>query len=392
MNIKRRNGVCLLLGAVMLQGLSFNVSAANNEKIKVGVMLPFSGVYAHLGKTTRDGMLLAIEQHADMLNGREIEFVESDTKAQPALAPELASEMLNRHKADFVVGPVHSGVLLGMLRVLRNQDTVMIIPNAGAQVATGQLCAPNVFRTSFSTWQTTYPMGQVAIDRGYKNIYTISWNYTGGKEAIAGFEESFKAAGGTISKQILVPFPSTNFQPIISDVASAKPDAVFVFFAGGGAIEFVNTYSAMGLSDTIPLLGAGFLTEGTLEQQGDAAEGILTTLHYSNSLENAENEAFRAAFQKKYDYEPDLYSVQGYDTGLLIVEAVASVGGDVSDKKKMLKAMSELRIQSPRGDFTFSKANNPVQDIYLREVVEGKNLVKGIASKSLEDPARGCDL
>ena len=365
---------------------------ASDEPVKVGVMLPFSGVYAALGDATRNGLKMALQEHASELHGRKIEFIEIDTEARPERAPEIASSLLDRSKADFIIGPVHSGVAMGMLKVLRGKDTVMIVPNAGAGPVTGPLCSPNVFRTSFSSWQPSYPMGKVALDKGYKNVVTMSWNYGMGRESLDAFEESFTAGGGTITKQILVPFPQTEFQSHLSEIASLKPDAVFVFFAGGGAVKFVKDYDALGLKGKIPLLGSGFLTEGTLEAQGPSAEGVLTTLHYADSLDTEQNNQFRASYKAQFGKSSDIYAVQGYDTGLLIVNAINQLKGDISDQDALIKAMATTTIHSPRGDFTFSKAHNPVQNIYLRSVENGENTVVEVASPMLEDPARGCKL
>ncbi|GAA0847428.1 ABC transporter substrate-binding protein [Marinobacter szutsaonensis] len=367
-------------------------SAAATDPVKVGVMLPFSGIYAQLGEAGRDGLKLALKEKAAELHGADIEFIEMDTEAKPARAPELASSMLGQHEADFVIGPVHSGVAMGMIKVLRGKDTVMIIPNAGAAAATGPLCSPNIFRTSFSSWQPSYPMGKIALDKGYKDVYLISWNYGMGRESLEAFEESFKAGGGNVVKKVLMPFPSTNFQPHISDIAAQDPDAVFVFFAGGGAIKFVKDYDAMGLRGKIPLLGSGFLTEGTLEAQGEAAEGVITGLHYAEQLDVPKNQEFREAFNTEYGHYPDIYAVQGYDAGLAIANTINQLNGDVSDKQAVIDTMAKLTINSPRGDFTFSRAHNPVQNIYLREVKDGVNVVTSVAAEALEDPARGCKL
>jgi len=365
---------------------------ASDEPVKVGIMLPFSGVYAALGDATRNGLKMALQEKASELHGRKIEFIEIDTEARPERAPEIASSLLDRSKADFIIGPVHSGVAMGMLKVLRGKDTVMIVPNAGAGPVTGPLCAPNVFRTSFSSWQPSYPMGKVALDKGYKNVVTMSWNYGMGRESLDAFEESFTAGGGTIVKQMLVPFPQTEFQSYLSEIASLKPDAVFVFFAGGGAVKFVKDYDALGLKGKIPLLGSGFLTEGTIEAQGAAAEGVMTTLHYADTLDNDLNNRFRASYKEQFGKPSDLYAVQGYDTGLLIANALNQLKGDISDRDALINTMANTTINSPRGDFTFSKAHNPVQNIYLRTVENGENKVIEIASPMLEDPARGCKL
>ncbi|MDY0206099.1 MAG: ABC transporter substrate-binding protein [Pseudomonas sp.] len=381
-----------VLATTLTAGVSASALAAAGDTIKVGLMLPFSGIYAQLGEAGRDGLKLALKEQASQLHGSKVEYIELDTEANPARAPELASAMLHKHKADFVIGPVHSGVAMGMSKILRGKDTIMIIPNAGSADATGPLCSPNVFRTSFSSWQPSYPMGKVALEKGYKKVYAISWNYGMGRESLDAFEESFTAGGGEIVEKVLLPFPSTNFQSHISNIAAKKPDAVFTFFAGGGAIEFVKDYDAMGLRGKIPLLGSGFLTEGTLLAQGEAAEGVVTGLHYAEQLDIPKNWEFREAFNTEYGHYPDIYAVQGYDAGQAIASAVNELKGDVSNKAAIISAMEKLTIDSPRGKFTFSKAHNPIQNIYLREVKDGVNVVQGIAAEALEDHARGCKL
>ncbi|MDO6683379.1 MULTISPECIES: ABC transporter substrate-binding protein [unclassified Oceanobacter] len=377
--------------AVLLASvLSSAAAVAKEDPIRVGIMLPFSGVYAALGDAGRNGLKLALEQNADKLHGRTIEYIEMDTEARPDRAPEIATALMSQKDADFIVGPVHSGVAMGMLKVLRNKKPIMIIPNAGANVATGPWCAPNVFRTSFSAWQPSYPMGQVALDKGYKKVVTMSWNYSFGKESLDAFEESFSKGGGKVLKKILVPFPKTEFQSYITEIAALKPDAVFVFFAGGGAVKFVKDYNAMGLSGKIPLLGSGFLTEGTLAAQGNAAEGIVTGLHYADELDIPANHRFRAAYAAEFGKDADLYGVQGFDTGLLIAQAVDKLNGNISDRDALIQVMEDAVIPSPRGEFHFSKAHNPIQTIYLRTVENGVNKVTGIAAEALEDPARGC--
>ena len=161
---------------------------------------------------------------------------------------------------------------------------------------------------------------------------------------------------------------------------------------GGGAVKFIKDYAAAGLKDKIPLYGSGFLTEGVLAAQGDAAEGVITTLHYADSLDNPQNKAFRSAYRDAFGTEADVYAVQGYDTGLLLIQALEKTGGDISDRQAVIAAMEGAVIDSPRGQWKMSKAHNPIQDFYLRRVENGDNKVVGVAWKALEDPARGCSM
>ncbi|WP_133490742.1 ABC transporter substrate-binding protein [Alcanivorax sp. 24] len=360
--------------------------------VRLGLMLPYSGTYAPLGESITNGLKLAIKQNGDQLGGRPVEYVVLDSEADASKAPQNMSRLVKGDKVDVVIGPVHSGVAMGMLKVAKQTGAIMIIPNAGLGAATGQLCMPNVFRTSFSMWQDSYPMGKVAYDRGYRKVVTITWNYAGGKEDIAGFEESFTKAGGEIVKQILVPFPETQFQPYLTDIASIKPDAVYTFFAGAGAVRFVRDYAKLGLKDSVPLLGSGFLTDGNLDAQGEAAEGILTTLHYADGLDSEVDRAFREAYGETYERKLDTYAVQGYDAGMMLAQALDQTQGNSADRDALISALAGVKLNSPRGPVAFSKAHHPIQNIYLRQVKEGRNQVIDVASRALEDPARGCRL
>lgn len=381
----RRAAVAAGVSAAMLMPLS----QAAADEIKIGFMLPYSGTYAQLGERITRGFNLAVEQNGGQIGGYDVTAVTLDDESNAGRATRNMQQLVSGENVDVVVGTVHSGVAMAMVRVARAEGTILIIPNAGLNVATRQLCGPNIFRTSFSNWQPPHPMGQVAYDRGHREVVTMSWQYGAGQESTGSFKEAFEEAGGTVVEQIFVPFPEVNFQSQLTEIASIDPDAVYVFFAGGGAVQFVRDYAAAGLMDSIPLLGAGFLTEGVLDAQGEAAEGVLTTLHYADTLDFEANRAFRSAYRERWDDDPDLYAVQGYDAAQLLIEGVEAAGG-MEDYQALIEAMRNVELDSPRGPMSFSKAHNPIQNIYLREVRNGENVVVGVAHEALADPATGC--
>jgi branched-chain amino acid transport system substrate-binding protein len=289
-----------------------------------------------------------------------------------------------------LVGTVHSGVAMAMAKAAKDSGTMLIVPNAGADAVTGPMCAPHIFRSSFSNWQPGFAAGEVVAKKGHKKVVTITWKYAAGDESVGGFKEAFTKAGGQIVKELSLPFPNVEFQALLTEIASLKPDAVYTFFAGGGAVKFVKDYAAAGLKKSIPLYGAGFLTDGTLEAQGPDADGLLTTLHYGDSLEVPKDKTFRLNYAKAYKLQPDVYAMQGYDAAQMLGIGLAATKGDISKKAEFAAALEKAKIESPRGTFTLGKNHNPVQDIYLRQVVGKENKVIGVASKSLPDPARGC--
>jgi branched-chain amino acid transport system substrate-binding protein len=376
--------------AVATSFIPMRPSIGQQAKVKVGLLLPYTGTYAALGHNITDAMKLGFAEAGNKLGGREFEIIQVDSEADPAKAAANTNKLIVGAKVDFLSGPVHSGVAMAMAKIAREEGTITIVSNAGANAVTREMCGSNIFRTSFSNWQVCYPMGTEMARRGLKRVVSVTWNYAAGKEMIGAFREGFEKGGGSVMKEILVPFPNVEFQANLTEIASLQPDAVFAFFAGAGAVKFVKDYAEAGLKARIPLYGAGFLTDGTLRAQGQAAEGVFTTLHYADSLSLPINTRFRDAFKKSVNRDADVYAVQGYDTAALLIRAMDTVKGDTRATKALIAAMEEVKFDSPRGPWHFSKSHNPVQDIYLREVKNGDNAVIGIAQKAVSDPGTGC--
>ena len=388
MNRTHLFGTAVLAMAAALTGIA--PAQAQSAKLKVGFMLPYSGTYAGLGNAIENGFRQYVDEQGGKLAGREIEYVKVDDESEPAKATDNVNKLIKRDNVDVIVGTVHSGVTLAMAKAAKDSNTLLIVPNGGADAVTGPMCATNIFRSSFSNWQPAYAMGEVAAKRGAKKAVTITWKYAAGDESTAGFKEAFEKGGGQVVKALSVPFPNVEFQALLTEIAATKPDVVYAFFAGGGAVKFVKDYAAAGLNRSIPLYGPGFLTDGTLEAQGEAAQGMLTTLHYADGLNTPRDNAFRLKYATTYKLQPDVYAVQGYDAAQMLAIGLKAAGGDVSKKAEFAAAIEKAKIDSPRGPFTISKAHNPVQDIYLRKVVGKENKLDGIAIKALSDPARGC--
>src|ERR1700682_5030214 len=188
---RRPMGAIAAAGVVAL-GLLLGTSvvSAQQPKIKIGLMLPYTGTYAALGTAITNGLKLAIAENGGSLAGREIEYFTVDDESDPAKAPDNANKLIKRDQVDVLVGTVHSGVALAMSKIARDNNTLLIIPNAGADDITGPLCATNVFRTSFSNSQMGIAMGKVMAEQGKKTAVTLTWKYAAGDESVGGFKEA----------------------------------------------------------------------------------------------------------------------------------------------------------------------------------------------------------
>ncbi len=363
---------------------------AQAKPLKVGLMLPYSGTYAKLGENITYAIELHVAEKGERSAAAPIEFVKLDDELKPEIAQQNAERLVKRDNVDVLIGTVHSGVQMGIHKVVRESGTLTIVANAGNNEITRSLCAKNVFRTSFTNWQPAYSMGLALAKKGVKTAAFVTWDYTAGQEMGAAFKEGLEKGGGRFAQLLTLSFPDTNFQPILAQIPSLGVDAVGAFFAGGGAIQFVKEYAAAQIK--APLCGPGFLTEGTLEAQGAAAEGIETALHYGDGLDNAKNIAFLEAFKAKAGREADVYAVHGYDAAQLLAIGLEAAGGAIDDEAKLYAAMRGAKIDSPRGPISISASQNVVQNIYLRKVEGGKNKVVGVAAEALADPGTGCKL
>ncbi|MGH6885476.1 MAG: ABC transporter substrate-binding protein, partial [Geminicoccales bacterium] len=261
--------------------------------------------------------------------------------------------------------------------------------------ATGQACSSYIIRVSFSNAQINRPMGQWLYDQGIRKVYAMAPDYAAGHQMIEAFRTGFEAAGGEIVGEVFTPFGQTqDFGPYLTSARAANPDAIYVFYAGGEAVNFVKQYDSFGIKDDIPLYGSGFLTSQLyLDAEGPAAVGVVTSLHYVPTLDTPENQAFVEAFTEDTGRTPSEYAVQGYDAGRVLVEAVKA---GATDRASITDALKKVQYTGPRGPLEIDPAtNNIVQNIYIYEIVEeGGTLTQRLVgtAESVRDEPNGCSL
>ncbi|MDH4182318.1 MAG: ABC transporter substrate-binding protein, partial [Betaproteobacteria bacterium] len=206
-------------------GLAVGVAAgpaAAQQKLQLGLMLPYTGTFAALGNAIENGFRLAVSENGGRLGGREVEYFKVDDESDPAKATDNANKLIKRDQVDVLVGTVHSGVQMGLAKAANDNNVLLIVPNAGAGAVTGPMCSTNIYRSSFSNWQPGYAMGEVVAKRGHKNVVTITWKYAAGDESVGGFKEAFEKGGGKIVKELSLPFPNVEFQALLTEIASLK--------------------------------------------------------------------------------------------------------------------------------------------------------------------------
>jgi branched-chain amino acid transport system substrate-binding protein len=275
--------------------------------------------------------------------------------------------MVERDKVDFVVGPIFSNILIAMIKPVTDSGAFLISPNAGTSNFAGKDCNPNLFVTSYQNDQVHEVLGKYAQDQGMKKVYLIAPNYQAGKDSLAGFKRYFK---GQIADEVYVPLGTLDYSGELAKIAAASPDAIFAFLPGGMGVNFVKQFRQAGLADKIKFLSAFTVDESTLPAQKDAAVGFYGGSNWAPNLDNPQNKAFVAAYEKAYNAVPASYAFQAYDAASLIDSGLKATKGSTSDKNALRAAMMKADFKSLRGKFKFNTNHYPIQDFYLVKVAK----------------------
>ncbi|MBX3552826.1 MAG: ABC transporter substrate-binding protein [Pseudolabrys sp.] len=382
--------------AVAVGGIAAATSGAvAQDKLKVGVLVTLSGPPAVLGQQARNGFQLGVKQLGGKLGGRETEVIVQDDELKPDVAVTKAKALVDRDKVDFVVGPIFSNILVAMMKPVTESGTILISPNAGTSNFAGKDCNANFFVTSYQNDQNHEVMGKYAQDKGFKKAFIMAPNYPAGKDSLAGFKRYFK---GEVVDEIYVPLGQLDYSAELSKIAAAKPDAVFVFLPGGMGVNFVKQFRQAGLADKMAFLSAFTVDESTLPAQQDAALGFFGGANWAPNLDNPQNKAFVAAYEKEYGAVPGGYAMQGYDAALLIDSALKQTKGDTKNKEALRAALMKADFKSPRGPFKFNTNHYPIQDFYQVKVAkraDGKyqtEIVQKVFSNYADPHVKDCKM
>jgi len=355
----------VLVGSVL--GAQAQGQDKKQDKLKIGVITTLSGPAAVLGQQLRNGFELAVQQLGGKLGGRGVEILVQDDGLKPDVAVSKVKALVDRDKVDFVVGPIFSNILQAIMKPATEDGTILISPNAGTSNFAGKDCNPNFFVTSYQNDQVHEVLGKYAQDSGIKKAFIMAPNYQAGKDSLAGFKHYFK---GEIVDEVYVPLNQLDYSAELSKIAAAKPDAIFVFLPGGMGVNFVKQFRQAGLADKITFLSAFTVDESTLPAQKDAALGFFGGANWAPNLDNPQNKAFVAAYEKEYGKVPGTYAFQAYDAALLIDSALKATKGETTDKDALRAALKKADFQSLRGKFAFNSNHYPIQNFYLVKVAK----------------------
>lgn len=358
--------------------LALSAATAMAEPVKVGMITTLSGGGASLGIDVRDGFMLAAKQAGNA----DLEVVIEDDQRKPDIAVQLSDRMIQSEKVDILTGIIWSNLAMAVVPAATAQGKFYLSPNAGPSVLAGKGCHKNYFNVAWQNDNLHEAAGAYANDAGYKNTFILAPNYPAGKDALTGYKRQY---GGDLAGEIYTKLGQKDYAAEIAQIRASGADSVFFFLPGGMGISFLKQYADSGVD--LPVVGPAFsFDQGILQAVGGAAMGVINTSQWNKDIDNAANKAFVESFQAEYGRLPSLYASQGFDTANLILSAMAKA--DVKDQDAFRAALQAAEFDSVRGEFKFGANNHPIQNIYVREVIqEGDVFTNKIVGTALTDHA-----
>jgi branched-chain amino acid transport system substrate-binding protein len=363
---KWRIGAALSTACVLASA----AGAVGAQPVKVGIVGPFSGPFAHYGTLFKNGAEAYIAAQGGKLAGKEVELIYRDTGGpNPGQTKTLVQELIVKDKVDYLGGFVFTPNAMAVAPLIQQSQTPTVIFNAATSAITDK--SEFFLRTSYTLWQVTVPLAQWAAKNNLKKVVTAVTDYGPGIDAETAWKSEFTKQGGTVVESIRMPIATTDFSPFLQRIKASGAQAVYTFLPGGPPnLGFVKAYNENGLAKAgIQFLGTAETDEFDLQKFGDAALGLTTSFHYAAAHDSAANKAFIAALKKKDANAVANYASVGAWDGMFVIHKMIEATEGKRDGLKAIAAARALQWESPRGPVRIDpKTRHIVQNVYLRKV------------------------
>ena len=375
-----------LITALALAALCSYPVYAQDNKFKIGLILPMTGPFASTGKQIEAAARLYMAQNGDKVAGRTVELIVKDDAGTPDTTKRIAQEMVVNDKVQVLAGFGLTPLALATAPIATQSKTPLVVMAAATSSITE--ASPYIIRTSFTLPQAAVSMADWASKNGIKKAVTLVSDYGPGMDAEKYFKDRLLLNGGQVPDTLRVPMRNPDFAPFLQKVRDIKPDAVFAFVPSGAGAALMKQFAERGLDKAgIRLIGTGDVTDDDiLNGMGDVAVGVVTTHHYSTAHPSVLNKKFVEAFTKaNAGLRPNFMAVGGYD-GMRVIYEAAKASKGVGGGDALLAAMKGQIFESPRGPmFIDAQTRDVVHNMYIRKVEKQNGQLYNIEFDTIQD-------
>jgi branched-chain amino acid transport system substrate-binding protein len=368
----------LFLAATCAGPLMFGLAAckkagggADAPEIVIGEVAALTGGTATFGTSSNAGTKMAIDEinAAGGLLGKKLKLVTEDDQSKAGEAGAVAKKLISRDKVVALLGEVASGRSLEMAPIAQKAGVPMISPASTNPKVTE--AGDHVFRICFiDPFQGTV-MGKFAISRGWKKVAILTdakQDYSVGLSQF--FKEYFAKNGGTITSEQSYSSGDKDFKAQLTKIKADAPDAIFAsgYYNETGLIAT----QARELGIPAPLLGGdGWDSPSLVGVAGKAIEGSFFSNHFSTEDQSPRIQEFVKKFQGLYGKMPDAMAALGYDSAMILADAIKRAG--TTEGKALRDAIAGTKdFDGITGKITLDASRNANKPAVILTIQDGK--------------------
>jgi branched-chain amino acid transport system substrate-binding protein len=318
---------------------------ATKSAVNVGIIYSRTGLLSAYGAEYIEGLRLGLAyatQGTGVVNGHKINLTLVDDAGDPAKAVSAAKDLIGKGY-KILAGTVSSGVALQLAPLAAQNNILYISGPAASDSITG--INPNTFRSGRQTYQDVKTADSFLGNTTGKNIVVFAQDSAFGQGNYAAVSAVLGGKGHKVSK-ILVPLSATDFTPFAQQAKNAKPDLLFVAWAGTTAPAMWRALDQQGVLDST-LVVTGLAERATWSTFGTSGAKIKFLSHYVwNAPKNKVNDWLVATMRKRGQL-PDLFTPDGFVAAQMIARAVGKADG--TDVSKMIGALEGWQFLAPKG-------------------------------------------
>lgn len=347
--------------------------SGGGDTIPIGEYASLSGNEAAFGRSSHRGTELAIEElnKAGGVLGKKLVLLTEDTQSKEGESSTVVSKLISRENVIAVLGEVASGRSLEAAPICQQNKIPMISPSSTNPQVTQR--GDYIFRVCFLDSFQGDALARFALEKLKAKkvaiMSDVSAAYSVGLAEF--FRKSFSTRGGTVVSEQKYNSRDTDFNAQLTAVKSATPDAIFVpgYYQEAGLI----IRQARQLGITVPLFGGdGWEAPELLQIAKESAEGTYYTTHYSPETQTPEVQNFVKAYKAKYNNEtPDAMAALGYDSALVLVDAIKRAG--TTESVKLRDAIAATKdFKGVTGSTTIDKNRDATKPATVITIKNGK--------------------
>lgn len=335
-----------LAGAAALAAFLVSSAGAQQDPVKIGLVLAKQGPFAVYGSTAAQGAQFAAEEKGMKVLGRTLQVIWLD-EANPNDAQQNMAKLTQQNKVSAIIGGSNSATALALTAAAKREKVPVVLTAGSAKEINGTQCNRYTYHLSYSLPVANKAIGTYFLSQGKKWYFLVA-NYSFGQDTYALLNPLLAKNGGTAVGKDDIPLGTTDYSSFILKVRQANPDVVVAGLGGADYTNFLKQFAEFGLASKIPVANPFASDDYIWGMSPEAATGMYTKVwHYDNPGNLPREKEFADAWRKKHGKPASTEAWQGWMTMNFVLAAIEKAGK--SDPLSIAQALESVRLDMGGG-------------------------------------------